>query len=156
LSESTDPTPSKSGAAEVAKQVFLVLLTGGISLLWLIARRLPDAWERTWLLRAEWISKGRNPREWGWLGRGWMAVLGTTLVAIPASLVFGSLGSLAYRGHPIIPGQRIPIPALLLAMIFLGTLMTMGGLFCIYLGHTLRMATVYAWDRIRSQFSWSA
>lgn len=98
----------RARASGFAKQAFLALLTGGLSLLWLIAKHLPGAWERTWLLRAEWIRRGRNPHEWEWLGHGWLAVLGTIVVALPASLVLGSLGSMVFRLNPLLPGQHPP------------------------------------------------
>lgn len=148
---SDSPRPvARARVAELTKQGLFALMTGGLSLLWLVAKALPRAWERTWLLRADWVAHGREPREWAWLGQGWLAVLGTALVALPASLILGSLGSFVFRFGTLTPGQRLPLPALAFTLIFLCTFLTVFGLVTIYCAHTLRMAVSLAWTWIRS------
>ena len=155
MSTDTVQDTPKPVAPEVVKQTFLAFITGGMSLVLLIARRLPDTWEQTHLLRAEWITRGKNPQDWAWIKKGWLAVLGTSLVSVPASLAVGAFGSLFLRSQAL-PGRKMPVLAYLLAMVFLGSLMTMGSLVAIYTFHTLRMASACAWNALRARFTlWS-
>lgn len=86
----------------LAKQALLALLTGGLSLIWLVGRKLPGWWESACLERAQWIQGGRRPDAWKWVQEGWKATGGTILVSIPVAMATTAAASALFRaaaGH---------------------------------------------------------
>lgn len=81
----------------LSKHALLALLTGGMSLIWLVGRKLPSWWESACLERARWIENGRRPDAWKWLQEGWKATGGTILVSVPVAMAMTAGGSMLIR-----------------------------------------------------------
>lgn len=131
------------------KHLFIALFTGGLSLLFVLGCRLPSLWEQVCVLRSDWIKKGRDPRTWEWIGRGWLAAMGTILVLVPAAMALTASLSLfnpqaffmQHSGTPHI--SRLLIVAIIIPM----TAMATGvAIILTWMWHTLRQSVSLIWS----------
>jgi len=149
ITESPMETNTGDRLLALSKHAFLALLTGGLSLVWLVGRKLPSWWESACLERARWIQDGRKPDAWKWVAEGWKATAGTILVSIPCAMAVTSGASLIVRGtiHPATASLTtakayvflIVTPPILACAICLTLLST-------WLWHSGRQAVSLAWS----------
>ncbi len=139
----------------LSKHAFIAVFTGGLSLVWMIGRKVPTWWEAACLERARWIQDGRKPDSWKWVVSGWKASGATILVSIPVAMAMTAAGSFLTRAAmgPLpqnahsLTGARVyvvmivtpPVLACAIALTLIST----------WLWHSGRQAAALAWSNLR-------
>lgn len=145
IEQQRSPGPSTSWS--LGKHLALGLLTGGLSLFFYLGCRLPSLWEQVCLLRADWINKGRDPHTWEWIGRGWMATVGTLFVIFPAAMFLTVCVSLVFPGVFFRPPSGHISPVIICALIIPLSAMAIGlAVILTWLWHTLRQSCSLIWS----------
>lgn len=146
---SSNPQP-QSGSKGLGKILFLALLTGGMSLVWLALTSASSLWDKACLARAEWLKAKESTKPWGWVGRGWMAAGASLFGILPSSMMLAGVLSLGMRNTHYAPGMPLPLRALVVGMIPTIAFMIVLGQVATMLFHTARAGSFEAWRMIRS------